>query len=254
MGCYSGNMNEAMTPKRILTYVLFVLVLIAGAVMIYGVIMYPTKQPYRDAKAAYQTVYNDNVAFTQSGMAINASTATEAAFKTSLATTRTALETLKTDTKKLGEQGVLKDGEGKAKYEAFSKSLEGYATYNTAILTSIEVLRPALLECTNAMASTSGSERAVAALRDCSSKLQSLAAENKVPSADYRAMAVSFAGIYNNLADATSDSVREDLVSELSLASNTFAKDLSASRAAVDITPSAKALDDYLGSKTRLFF
>lgn len=247
-------MNEAMTPKRILAYALFILALVAGALMIYGVIIYPTKQPYRDAKAAYQTVYNDNITFTQKGMAMNATKATEAAFKENIAATRTALETLKTDTKKLGEQAVLKDGEGKVKYEAFSRKLEAYATYNTSILASIEVLRPALLECSNAMAGASASEKTVAALKDCSAKLQQLADENKVPDADYRAMAVSFAGIYGSLAEATTDSAREDLVNELTTASNTFTKALSASRARVDITETAKALDDYLGANSRLFF
>lgn len=240
--------------KRIVAYALFILALIVGAFMIYGVIMYPTKQPYRDAKAAYQTVYNDNVAFTQKGMSINATKATEAAFKENIAATHTALETLKADTKKLGDQAVLKDGEGKAKYEAFSKKLDTYATYNANILTSIEVLRPALLECSNAMAGAAASEKTVAALKDCSAKLQQLADENKVPDADYRSMAVSFAGIYGNLAEATTDSTREDLVNELTTASNTFTKDLSASRAKVDITETAKALDDYLSAKSRLFF
>lgn len=247
-------MNEAMTPKRILAYALFILAIIAGALMIYGVIVYPTKQPYRDAKAAYQIVYNDNIAFTQKGMSMNATNATEAAFKENIKATRTALDTLKVDTKKLGDQAVLKNGEGKEKYEAFNKSLDAYAAYNADILTSIEVLRPALLECSNAMAGAKGSEVSVAALRDCSDKLQKLAGNSQVPSADYRSMAISFAGIYGNLADVTTDSVREDLVNELSTASNKFTKDLNASRAKVDITPTAKALDDYLGAKSRLFF
>ena len=245
---------KQLSSKRLISYGILALAFILGALMVYGVIAYPTKQPYRDARAAYTTVYNANVAFTQRGLSLNTSGATDEQFTANIKATKEALETLKADTKTLGEQKTLQEGEGKEKYDAFAKQLEKYAAYNEATLTSIEVLRPILLNCSVAMSNQGQTSQGNEALRRCAENLRANNDEKATPSADYRTMAASFAGVYEAIASATSNDEREFFMTELNKVNTEFSKNLSKSKAAVDITETAKSLEDYLKAKSRLFF
>ena len=51
-------------------------IVIAAMVMIYAILVTPSRQPYRDALAQYQNVYNANLAVMTRGTSLNASTAT----------------------------------------------------------------------------------------------------------------------------------------------------------------------------------
>lgn len=262
---------DSFTPRtrKVLGSLLAIGLILAGAFFIYAQLMSPTKQPYRDALAQYKNVYNANVAFTNSGAAINATKATDEQFKNNIANVTTALKSLKTETTALGKQDVLTEGEGKALYDAFSKKAQKYFAYNEAVIASIEMLRPVLYPCLSQATGANENQAAADAMRSCAARMGEM---DTLPDADYRAFATSFEGIYNAIADnidavaALADpegvdtyvreSLEEDrqkLMNDLTKASSTLAKNLQANRVKVDITPEAVALDTYLRKRSSVF-
>jgi hypothetical protein len=231
--------------------------------------MSPTKQPYRDALAQYKNVYNANVAFTNSGAAINAAKATDEQFKNNIARVNAALKSLKTEKTALGKQAVLADGEGRALYEAFNNKAQKYFAYNEAVIASIETLRPVLYPCLSRATGENEDQAAATAMRACAARMGEM---DTLPDADYRGFATSFEGIYNAIADnvdaaaALTDPegadkyLRESLETErqthmndLAQVSSTLAKNLQASRAKVDITSESMTLDEYLKKRSSAF-
>lgn len=266
------SFRSAMTSdraKKILPIVAAAIILLIAAFVLYVLLITPSKQPYRDALSQYKNVYNANVTLINSGKALNASTATDDQFTMGIKNSQTALSNLKTENQELAKQTVLTSGQGKTLYDAFSQKLEDYIAYNANIIASIAKVRPVIYQCNQTMAGLSESEASVAAIRTCVATLQQI--EN-VPDDDYKAVVTGFAVDYTNLANVMENIValkdpkgadaaqyqaytnqRTDILNDLNTTSTTFSKNLQTHQQAVDITATAKALDDYLSHKSSVF-
>jgi hypothetical protein len=247
---HQGGFNPR--TKRTILVVLSIGLGLVGAFFIYAMLIYPTKQPYRDAHAQYLNVKNANIALTESGANINGAGATDQQFTQNIATVKKALQALVNENTALAKEAVLQSGEGKETYKAFDKKLQGYVAYNESVIASIEALRPALRLCPDGTTSEEGMAIATNEARACAEALRTLT----LPDRDYSAMAASYSDIYRQLAetiDAGHANEADALVSELSSVITAFRKNLQAHQAEVDITPQAITLDEYLSKKSRLF-
>lgn len=257
------------TVKKFLPAVIVGALLLLGALAIYAILVGPSKEPYRTAQSQYQNVYNANVAFSNSGASLNASNATDEQFEANVKTIEAALASLKTENEALAKAEVLQNSEGKELYEAFSKKLSEYMTYNSNVISSISVVRPVIYTCTQKMSNLEESARGAQEIRACAVSMGEI---KDIPDADYAQMIVSFEEIYNDIAQnidqvatladpngtdkvkhASLQEVREDLLKKLNETSTTLSKNLQVQRAKVDITESAMALDKYLSAKSSIF-
>jgi len=237
--------------KRVLIIIVAIVGVIAAGLLIYAALVSPSKQPYRDALAKFKVVYNANVTFTNSGSSLGTTTATDEQFSANIKKSEAALETLKTETAALAKQPVLTEGEGKARYDAFATQLKAYAAYNTSILDSIEMVRPVIFECSRTTASIRNDEATAQAFRACAAKLGGL---TTVPDTDYQTLVVSFKASYEALAENLGDEDEQTrILGDLTTANTTLSKNLQKHRAEVDITATAKALNDYLDKKASIF-
>lgn len=246
------------------------IVLIIAALVAYAVAVGPSKAPYQDALRQFKNVYNANVSFSKIGQTLGTTTATSEQFQANIKNAETALQALQSETEGLGKKTVMQEGEGKQHYDAFYAKLQDYAAYNKAILTSISTVRPVIYICSQTASTITEDPSSANALRTCAQNLDGL---ETVPDKDYDALVTSFAASYAKLAtnleasialkdpkgaDKATQSTLEDersaILEDLSTASSDLSKNLQTHRAEVDITDTAKALDDYLSRKSRLFF
>lgn len=260
-----------MNPKlkKIVPGVIVGALLLLGALAIYAILVGPSKEPYRSALAQYRNVYNANVAFSNSGAALNANAATDEQFEANIEKVKAALSSLKTENTALAKQEVLTSGEGKELYDSFNEKFKHYTAYNSNIINSIGSIRPVIYSCTQKMAAIDENTKGADEIRDCQVKLREM---KDVPDADYRQMVDSFEAIYGEIAanieqaaapkepegtDAARHKAlmneREALLKELNAVSTTLSKNLQTQRAKVDITEAAIKLDKYLSAKSNIF-
>lgn len=255
--------------KKTLVIIGGVVVLLLFAFLTYNVLITPYKQPYRDALSQYKNVYNANITFSNSGAALSSSTATEQQFASNIKNTQAALAAITTETTALGKKTVLTDGQGKSLYDTFTTKLQAYTTYNTAVIGSIQKVRPIVYGCSQKMATITENAAGAQTIQGCADALAQVEA---VPDADYAALATSFQGAYADLATVLSKIAlladpkgadaaqyktltdeRTTILETMNTISTTFSKNLQTHRNAVDITDAAKALDDYLSQKSSIF-
>ncbi len=238
--------------KKIIAGVIALGFVLLVVLFVYAALVYPTKQPYRDAYAQYLNVKNANISLTEKGASINGAGATSQQFKDNIAAVKTALTKLENENAALAKVTVLQDGEGKAMYTAFTAKLAPYLAYNEDVIASIESLRPALRLCPDAETTDNGVKVATDEALACAKVLGEL----RLPNADYDAMATQYSTIYGQLAQAVAGgnmSQAEGLVDDLSDVITTFRQNLQKHQAEVDITKEAMALDAYLSKKSRIF-
>lgn len=241
---------KAETKKILIIIGIAVGVIVAG-LLIYAAIVSPSKQPYRDAQSKWKSVYNANVVFTNAGSSLGTTSATNEQFAKNVKNAEAALEALKTETAALGKQAVMTEGEGKELYDAFNKQLQAYAAYNVNILDSIEKVRPVIFACSQTASTINEDDASAEALRVCATNLGTV---EDVPDADYKALVVSFKKSYEDLAaNLKNEEVRTQILDDLSSANTTLTQNLQAARNKVDITATAKAIDDYLNKKSSIF-
>lgn len=243
--------------------------IIIGALLIYGILVTPARQPYRDALGQYQNVARANGTLTAAGANLNANTATDEEFEKNIKTAQTALASIKTENEALGKQSVFASGEGRDVYDAFSKKLESYMTYNDQVLVSMLKVRPVLYECNQKMAGLTESPESITALRDCAQKFGAVKA---VPDGDYGLLASSFKEGYVRLASILEQIValkdpkgidkvhydrlvgqRTEAISSLSDISSDFTDNVKEHRNAVAVTDTSDKLEEYLEAKSRIF-
>lgn len=243
--------------------------IIIGALLVYGILVTPSRQPYRDAQAQLDNVMRANAGLTAAGSSLNAGKATTEEFEKNIATAQAALKSLRTENEALSKETVLKDGEGKTKYDAYNAKLQEYMTYNENILNSMLRVRPVLMECNADMSDITASAESIAALRDCAHHLGEV---KEVPDADYRQLATDFQADYDELAtvlekiaalpdpkgaDQAQNSVyisqRDEILARLTNTGKDFAKSLQQSRNQILTTDTEKKLSDYLKVKSRIF-
>lgn len=257
--------------KQILIGIAGVGALLLGALLIYSVLVTPERQPYRDALSQYKQVYSANVAFMNAATALNGTTGTEEQSKSATEATEKAIEALVTSKNDLGKQDVLADGEGKELYEAFSKKLDEYVSYNRTVLESRQKVRPVLTseDCSAALSSTSDYASKVQPMKSCADKMKTL---EDVKDDDYKALVDSYnkefirlIAVYEQIAaladPSGADKARQNelveqheaILNDITKANEAFASNLQKSKAAVDITATAQALDEYLTDKSSVF-
>lgn len=256
--------------KKIAFFAVLILIVLGAALAIYAILVTPSKQPYRDAQAQYKNVYNANVALIARGASLNANSNNEQQTADGTKAMKNILAAIKKENEVLGEKDVLKSGEGKQLYDTFSTKLASYIAFNDDMLTSRQVVRPVIAECSAKMANVTEDEASVRAMRACS---DAVSAVKDVPNLDYRALVEQTQELYLAFADNLQkraeladpkgvDKAQYDVYSNeqtailksLDEASATFATNLNAHKAEVDITESAKALDEYLAQKSRILF
>lgn len=271
MNSTEPTVPRGMTPrtKNILVIAGVAGAIIIGMLLIYGVLVTPSRQPYRDALAQFENVGRANSRLTATGGSLNASKATGEDFKKGIEASQAALKSLKAENEALGKKVVLKEGEGKVLFDAYDKKLQEYMMYNENILSSMLKVRPVLFECNNDMTDITVSAESIAALRGCAHNLGSL---NDVADADYRTLVTSFQQQYDELANvleqmaalpdpegtnktqnSTLAGQRDELIEQLSATSTQFSKDLQKSRNQILTTTTEKKLSDYLKAKSRIF-
>jgi len=255
--------------KNILVIIAAVGAIIIGSLLIYGILVTPTRQPYRDALTQYENVNRANDALNVAGSKLNAGEATDEAFKESISKAQTALTSLRTENTALSKEEALKDGEGKAAYEAFDIKLQPYLTYNENVLVSMLKVRPALLTCSKNSTSVTETQKSVDDIRAC---VASLDVQKDIPDSDYAQLVVSFKSDYSRLADilqqivalkdpkgvdsAQHKELTDELTQateELSTTSTTFTRSVQQHRSEVLPVSASKQLESYLSSKSRLF-
>lgn len=250
--------------KKAIPIVAVIALLLIGALAVYALIVGPSKQPYRDALSQYQNVYNANVAFTNAGSRIDASSATDEQFTKNITLLRGAMKNLEAENTALGQKPALNSDKAKELYEMFNAKFKQYIGYNEAVISSIEALRPVLYACSDTMTRITQDAAGAAALRACA---QNMEAVKNIPDKDYEQLARAFVESYNGAAQSieqgaglddqtNSNQVNRDrnkFIENLNKATQTLAKNLQASREKVDITKSAMALDDYLKKQSRIF-
>ena len=243
--------------------------IVIGALLIYGILVTPARQPYRDALAQYENVARANGALTAAGASLNANEATDEQFEKNIQAAQAALKSVKTENEALGKKDVMKSGEGKEWYDSFDKKLQAYLVYNENVLNSMLKVRPVLYECNQNMTGITESKASVDALRTCAQKF---GAVEDVPDGDYEKLAASFQQGYSNLAsildkmvavkDSKSagkaaysalESQRDEALTNLSSISKEFAGDVREHRNAVIVTNASDKLEAYLEDKSRIF-
>lgn len=256
-------MSGILSSKKTLVVIISAALAIICGLLVYGILVTPARQPYRDAQAQFQNVDN---ALARTNISLNAGEASDEEFAKSLAAVRAAFVSLDKENEALGKEAVLTNGEGKALYVAYDKDLKNFAAYNTNVLDSMEKIQPVLRQCSAEMQEVKADAEGATVVRACAVAMQ---AASDVPDVDYKQLAQTFAENYESLATVleqmaaipdtqsaayTSLSAqRETILENFSTASSTFTKNVQQHRQQVLATDSAKALHDYLESKSRVF-
>ncbi|MGV9002073.1 MAG: hypothetical protein ACOH18_03935 [Candidatus Saccharimonadaceae bacterium] len=270
------NSTETTTRKDMNPRAKYILVIlgsigavIIGALLVYGILVTPARQPYRDALTQYQNVGRANAMLTASGASLNAGKATGEEFEKNIKNAQAALKSLRIENEALAKQTVLKEGEGKARYDAYNAKLQTYMTYNENILTSMLKVRPVLFDCNQDMTDITESIASITSIRTCSNNLAKL---DGIADSDYKQLVATFQGDYNNLADILEQIValtdpqgtdkaqydalvtqRTDALTQLSDTSTAFSKNVQQHRNDILTTDTEKKLNDYLKDKSRIF-
>lgn len=256
-------MRETLSSKKTLVIIVAIGLAIVTGLLIYGILVTPARQPYRDALVQYT---NTNTALSRTNVSINSSTASDEEFEKSIDTAKASLESLETENEALAKQAVLTEGEGKALYVAYDKDLKTYVTYTSDVLESMRKVRPVLHDCSAQMGTVTASAEGASVMRTCANKMQ---AASDVPDADYKQLAVAFQKHYSDLAAtfeqmaATANtssaeyqslsSQRDEIVENFSEASTEFSKNVQQHRKEILSTRTANDLKVYLEEKSRIF-
>ena len=255
-------MRETLSSKKALVITGAIGLALIGALLVYGILVTPARQPYRDALAQYE---NTNTALSRTSISLNASSASESEFNNGIAAVRDALKSLETENKALGEEAVLRDGGGEKLYVAYDKDITRYVAYNRDVVSSMELLRPVLIQCAPKANSTAVTGEDADRMSNCA---EGVSGATDAPDEDYAQLASDLEGIYETLASVFArmaaagegDQGYQALVEEwqtaneaYSEASATFSKNVQAQRKAILGTSSANDLKAYLSDHSRVF-
>ncbi len=259
-------MRETLSTKKPLVIIIAAALVVIGALLVYGIIVTPARQPYRDALAQYQNV---DRALARTNIAFNTSTASDEEFQKSIEAAQAAFKSLNTENTALGKMAVLQEGEGKALYDVYHKKLVGYAVFSGDVITSMVKVRPVLVKCSSAMNTATQNSEGATVLKSCAVEMQ---AASDVPDADYKVLAETFAQNYESLANifgevaaladpqgadaaryAELEAERDQAVKNLETAGTTFSSDIQQHRQEILATDAAKNLNNYLTNKSRIF-
>lgn len=268
MNISSGQLNTPV--KKIAFFAVLALIVLGTGLAVVAILQTPEKQPYRDAQAQYRNVYNANVAFMARGTQLNAVSGDEQQAAETTKIMKNILQALQKESEALGRYDALQEGEGRQLYTALSTKLVSYIAFNDAMLTSRQIVRPVIAECSAKMDNVTEDEASVRAMRSCSDTVSAI---KEVPNQDYRAFVEEVETIYAAFADTLQKRVdladpkgadkdqydvytneQETILKSLNEASARFSTNLNAHKKEVDITQQAKALDDYLSKKSRMLF
>jgi len=255
--------------KNVLIIVGIIGAILIGALLIYGILVTPARQPYRDALAQYENVGKTNLLFTTVGANLNASGATDEEFEKAIETAEKTLTSLQTENEALSKKEVLQAGEGKELYDAFNDKLQEYITYNEDLLASMLKVRPVLFACNQDMDSITESAASIAAIRLCAAQLAAL---EDIPNSDYAALVTSLEEEYLSLATILEQDAaltdpqgadaarheelqndRDQALETLTTITSDFSKDLQQHRTVVITIDASQPLEEYLSSRSRLF-
>lgn len=255
-----------ITDKKPLLYTIVAGLALLTAVLVYGILVTPARQPYRDALTQF---HNVDKALAVSNVSPNTSDSTDKELTDAVASIKTRLTSLKTENAALGKMTVLTTGEGKTLYAAYSRNIDAYISYNTSVLDSIAKVVPVIHTCASNSAAVTESTEGATVLRACAKQYRSV---SNVPDADYQVLAKTFADLYDKKAevfektaaladptgtDATTkanlDSQLNDIADDESAASTTFSENVSASRKQFLVNDTAKKLETWLKAHSRIF-
>lgn len=259
-------MREYSLLKKVFVITSAAGVLIIGGLLIYGVIITPARQPYREALSQYERVSN---LLAQTNVSLNANTATDEEFNKNIESVRAIITSLQKENQILAKQSVLETGDGKTYYDAYNKSLTTYIAFTLDNVSSIEKIQPVLRNCLPESNQTVQYAVAAEKMSHCATDM---AAASDVPDVDYKDLAHAYQRTYQQQADiftklatlkdpSDADKVvaselmaqLDETTKSLSVASETFSQNLNAHRAAILNTDSAHNLKTYLTDKSRIF-
>ena len=270
------NPEDTTTPKSfsprtksVLVSISIIGTIIIGALLIYGILITPSKQPYRDALAQYENVSRANAMLTQAGTSLNASGATDEEFEKNVNTAKDALKSLRVEQEALGKETVLNEGEGKVVFDAFDEKFQAYLEYNENLLDTMPKVRPVLFDCNNIMVDITEDAESAAAVRTCAANLKKL---SDIKDTDYKVLVAELQVDYAQLAttleamaavkdpegaDAsqyqTLSSQRDQDITELANTGADFSRSVQQHRKEILTTDTADNLEKYLNAKSRIF-
>ncbi len=255
-------MRETLKTKKTLVIIAAAGLAIIGALLVYGIMVTPARQPYRDALTQYE---NTNNALARTSVSVNSSTASDEEFAKNIEAVQATLVSLEKENEALAKEEVLQDGEGKALYGVYNEDINAYVAYNRDVLASMAKVRPVLYKCTAESAETVTAEDAKE-MQDCADAMN---AAKDVPDADYKAYAEAVAANYaaraalftqmaaatDRQSDAYGDLVTQysQTIEEFSESSTEFSKNVQQTRKQILKTSSAHDLKEYLEAKSRIF-
>jgi len=259
-------MRETLSTKKPFVITAAIGLVVIAALLVYGILVTPARQPYRDALAQYKNV---DTALARTSVSLNTTTASDDEFAKNIDAVKSAFTSLKKENEALSKKEVLTNGEGKGLYDAYDKKLQAYMTYNANVIASIQKVRPVLHACSVDMGAVKADAEGATLMHTCAAKMQ---AATDVPDADYKQMTEGFAKSYAELATILDEmaalpdpkgadkarydelnQTRTQVVSDFSQISNTFSKNVQETRQQILTTNTAKALQDYLTNKSRIF-
>lgn len=257
------------STKKTLAGISIVGLIIATALLIYAILITPTKQPYRDALAQYKNVASANALLTATGSNLNATSATDEDFEKSIKNAQAALEAVKKENASLAKAAVLTTGEGKTLYVAFNDKLQPYLAYNAAVLTSMQKVRPVLHACNEDMGNITTDAKSIASIRTCATNLGAL---SDIEDEDYATLVVALKTDYESLANVLEkmaavtdpdgagaaeykelEGQRDQILQDLKTSSLTFTSSVKEHRIAVLTSDAADKLQQYLEAKSNIF-
>lgn len=179
--------------------------LIGATIAIIMAIFVVSKDDYRKAYGQMLEVstvsydLNSGSSSIQYGM----ESSTDTKFKNDAESTEKAIEKIRQENKKLADFKAVKFGEGKAKYEAFSKKLDEYLTFNSGLLTSATELREASVSCESATNEAMTSiDSAKAVIDECVSALKKV---DGIPNEDMKVYSQKLVTEYDKLSSLVGD-------------------------------------------------
>jgi len=257
------SMRETLTTKKTILIIAVIGLVAVAALLIYGIMVTPARQPYRDALAQYE---NTNNALSRTSISLNSSTANNEEFQKGVDAVKAALTSLEKENAALAKATVLTDGEGKTLYVAYDEDIKEYVAYNSDVLISMQKVRPVFHKCSATMNEVVANAEGASVMRACAVDMQKA---TDVPDADYKQLAEAFYVSYDQLATtfekmaAISDTnsteykalteQRDEAVESFTTASNAFSKNVQQTRKEIMNTRSATDLKNYLSDHSRIF-
>ncbi len=262
-----GPKSSPLKNKKLLTVIGAVVAVILVALIGAGIYTTSTtvsKADYQAAATQFAKVSKASAQLTSDIYLLSASTSIEdSAFNENAKKVQDSLTAIKTENDALRKLKAVRVGEGKKLYTAFDSKTKAYLANGDSLLSSVKLLRPAVIVC-NKVASASDSAGRLKSLQDCSTAMNKV---KDLPSPEFQSFVTvlkkqyaEYATTYEQVSTLSDPlgaqyeqyKVLRDKLTKvqttLTTANKTFIDDLAKRDDELSVKDSSKALSDYLSN------